>query len=76
MVLGGVSSLEVERVDILGILATVAVVIDISEHTTLETIVGIVGYRWQDTKVPTCFDFTAEGIHLLRLRLTLGVASE
>ena len=41
---GRVSSLDIQRVDILRILRTVAVVIDIRQHTTLEAIVGIVGY--------------------------------
>ena len=72
MVFGGISRLQIERMDVLGILRTVAVVIDISQHTSLEAVIRIVGDRRQNTEVPAGLNLAAKRVHFLRLGLLLG----
>ena len=57
IVLGSISRLCIQRVDIFRVLRTIAIVVDIGERTALESQVGIKCHRWQYTKVPTRFDF-------------------
>ena len=76
MMLGGVSCFHVERVNILGVLRTVAVVVDVREHTALESVVGIIGNGGQDTEVPACFDLATKRIHFLGFGLALGEQRE
>ena len=73
VMLGGIGRLEVERVDILRILAAVAVVIDIGQHAALKSVVGVVSDRGQDTEVPTGLDLIAKRIHLHFLLFLLGI---
>ena len=66
VVLGGIGGLEIEGVDIFGVLRTVTVVIDVRQHTALETVIGVIGDRRQDSEVPSGLDLTSEGIDFLR----------
>ena len=45
MMFGRVSRLDIQRVNILRILRTVTIIIDITQHTALETIIGIIRHR-------------------------------
>lgn len=60
MMFGGIGRLEIQGVDVFRILAAVTIIIDIGQHTTLKTIVGIVSDRRQDTEVPTRFNLTSQ----------------
>ena len=71
VVFGRVRTLKIERVDILGVLLAITIVIDIGQHTSLKTVVGIVRYRGQDTEVPTGLDLTPQRVHFLWLGLFL-----
>ena len=72
MVFGGISRLQIERMDIFRILRTVAVVINIGQHTSLEAIVRIVGDRRQNTEVPAGLNLATKRVHFLWLGLLLG----
>ena len=76
MVLGGVGCLEIQRVDIFGVLAAVAVIVHVGQHTALKTIIGVISYRRQYAEVPTSLDLSAQRIHLLRLGLLFGKNSQ
>ena len=66
MVFCCVRSLHVNRMDILGVLRTIAIIIDVSQHTSLKTIVRIIGDRRKNTEVPTGLDLPSQRIHFLR----------
>ena len=65
VVLGGICCLGIKRMDILWILRTITIVIDVRQCTTLETKIGIKCHRRQRSKVPTCLYLAPKRIHLL-----------
>ena len=69
IVLGGISRLRIQRVDILRVLRTIAIVVNIGQSATLETQVSIKSYRWQYAEVPTRLNLTTERVHLLNFLL-------
>ena len=71
----GVGGFKIERVDILGILRTISIVIHIGEHTTLKTVVGIVCHRRQNTEIPSGLDFASERVGFLRFGVFLFCVS-
>ena len=62
-----ISSLSINRVDILRILRTISIKVDISECTSLKTKVCIKSHRRQSTKIPTCLDLTTHRVHIMNL---------
>ena len=65
IVLGGISRLCIKGMDILRVLRTIAIIVNIGQSATLETQVSIKSYRWQHAEVPTCLNLTTERVHLL-----------